>query len=543
VDDGSVGVDQRRFTRLLSRHRLLIAVCLVLGLIAGLGLALSSGKTFVATSELRVDNPLTLSDVLATSSSNRTTVTVPDQISVLKSDAVKARADQALNGRTKYSTSFAPEANGDVVSVSATASNKALAHDAAAAYTNAYLDILAARNRPLFDDAVKQLTSSITDANNQVAILNQTLASATSSSTLDAVRAQVSTNQTQLLQRRTDLQRQLDQVQLSRSVSPSGDAAIVSEPSTVSSSGPIKTMLIGGVLGLLIGLALAGFQEGRSGRIADASDVQEAGIPVVARVKSGLPRRMRTASAALSPGDDVGAYRGAAVVLAPPHSTEIARRWLVTTPESDGAAAAVLSGRLGRQVARLGRRVVLVDCDGEQGSGKGRAGHGEPLGLAEVLSGDLDVERALRVDPSSGVTLLTAGRGLATLSEPLASPGFARLVDGLAERFDVVIVTGVPVGRSADAELVAPLVDLVVLAVQSGVTRRKSLVDAVGRLDGVVRDASVVAVLLGGGSAGPAGGGTARGQEALEPARQRRRAPAVGGLSLQRSVRLNPNEA
>lgn len=533
MDDGTVGLDQRRFARLVRRHRVLIAACVVIGLLAAAALAISGGKTYVASTQLRVDSPLTLNDLLSTNTTTRATVTVSDQVAVLKSDAVRSRVRQQLGGKGKYSANFASAANGDVVAITVTARKSSVAHDAAAAYTTAYLDILAEQNRPLFDAAVRQLSASINDANRQVQTLNQTLASATSSSSLDSVRAQVSSNQMQLLQRRTDLQRQLDQVELARSVSPSGSAAVVSAPSTVSGSGPLKKTLVGGVLGLLVGLVLASVREGRSGRIVDASDVADLGLEVVARVSAPIPRRIRTAAAAaVAAGDDGKAYRGAAVVLAPPHGANVPRRWLVTAAESDGNASAVLAGRLARQVAQLGRSVVMIDCAVEQGRGQAAAAD-KPVGLSEVLRGGTPLERALRKDASSGVTLLSAGQVLSSLVEPLASPQFAQVLEQLSSRFSVVIVTGVPIGRSADADLLAPLADVIVLAVESGVTRKRALAEALDRLAGVVPDGRLVGVLVGDRRGAGTSGGDGH-KEAVQPVASRERRPAMGGLVPQR---------
>ncbi len=524
MDDGTIELDQRRLGRLLGRHTALIVLCVLLGIIVAAALAVAKGTSYTATTQLRVASPLTLNDVIGqnTSSGSRPGVSLQDQVAVLQSDTIRDRVQQTVGRGRSFTPAFSAGNTGEVVNIEVTAKTRQLASAAAAAYTKAYLDVLAERNRPLFDAAIQQLNESIQGVNQQVLVLTRPLASATSS-TLDSVRAQVSDAQSQLLQRRTELQTQLDTVQLQRSVAPSGNAAVISEPSTSRGNGLLRTSLIGGLVGLFLGLGLAALRESRSGRIVETADAESAGLPVAADIPVALPRKIRSAIAALAAGDDTGAYRGAAVTLAPPHSTEIPRRWLVTTPDATGLSASVLAGRLARQVASLGRTVVMVDCDASAGRVGVPSQNGLP-GLGEILRGEVALMQGLQADRSSGVSVITAGRDLAGIGEPLASPAFAAMLTALSERFDVVIVTGTPLGRSADADVVAPLVDLVVVALQRNVTRRRAVEQTRRRLAPVLGDAALVAVLLGathsaGQWRGPSGGN--RAEESAEAARKK----------------------
>lgn len=540
MDEGTIELDQRRFGRLLVRHTALIVLCVLLGLLIAAAIAVSKGSTYTASSQLRVASPLTLNDVIgqSTTSTTRSGVSLQDQVAVLQSDTIRDRVQQAVGGRN-FTPAFAAGNTGEVVDIQVTAKSRELAGDAAAAYSRAYLDVLAERNRPLFDAAAQQLNGSLESINAQVLTLNRTLASATTS-TLDSVQAQVSDSQSQLLQRRTELQTRLDTVQLQRTVAPSGNAAVISEPSTSRGNGILRTALVGALLGLFAGLGLAGLREARSGRIVETADAEAAGLPVVADIPVAMPKKVRSAIQALGAGDDAVAYRGAAVTLAPPHSSDIPRRWLVTTPESNGASAAVLAGRLARQVASLGRTVVLVDCETSAVSRGGVPAQSGLPGLGEILRGELPLMKGLQADRGSGVSVITAGRDLAGIGEPLASPAFAGLLEALSERFDVVIVTGTPLGRSADADVVAPLVSLVVVALQRNVTRRRAVQQTRRRLAPVLGDAALVGVLVGskhsrGQWRGPSGGNRVETTEAAErtPARQMRVAlnPSAAGAS------------
>lgn len=520
MDDGTMNLDQRRFGRLVSRHALLILIAVIVGAGVGLGLTFAKPVNYAATTQLRVANPLTLTDILGTSNNTNTTVvTVADQIAVLGSDSVKAQVESRIGQSSGANASFSSPSTGQVVTIRATAKTRDLASKVASAYTQTYLDNLAVRNTPLFNSAIAQLNDTIKSIDSQVAVLQSALKTA-NSSTLQQIEAEISPQVQQLEARRTDVSRQLNSVQLARVVTPSGNASVVSAPTTSKNGSGITTTLIGAVVGLLLGLLLAGIREARYGRVVDLADVERYGLPVIASVPAPLPRRIRTAVQALAAGRDAAAYREAAVLLAPPHAADVAKRWLVTSADRDGVAGAVLAGRLARRVAQMGRRVVLVDCAaGLRGRNAGATG--QP-GISEVLRGEVPITHALQLDVNSNVAVLGPGNGFANLPEPLASSAFAGLLDSLADRFDIILITGAPFEQSADAYVLAPLVNLIVVALHSGVTRRKSIEQASARLASVVGDARVEAILVGARKGGFArGGGPEDGVRVIEePQRQ-----------------------
>jgi Mrp family chromosome partitioning ATPase/capsular polysaccharide biosynthesis protein len=496
VDDGTMTLDQRRFGRMVSRHALLILITIVVGVAVAAGLTLTKATSYTATTQLRVANPLTLNDVLGNvnTSNGGTVVTVADQIAVLQSDSVKDQVKSRVGPGASFGVSFFTPGTGQVVTVKATAKSRDGASKVAAAYTQTYLDNLAVRNTPLFTSASTQLTGDIKAIDSQVTVLTKTLARA-SATTLNRVNARVGPQITQLLNSRNDLSKQLNSVELARSVTPSGNGFVVSAPTTVKDGSSTTTIIIGALVGLLLGLLLAGIREARFGRIVDEKDAERLGLPVVATVATPLPRRVRTAATALAGDRDTPAYRASSVLLAPPHASEIPRHWLVTSVDRDGVAGAVLAGKLARLVAQTGRRVALVDT---AAAGQPRAAAGPHAGLAEVLRGEVAISQSLALDGDSKVTVMGPGVGLQALSEPLAGAAFAGVLDSLGDHFDVIILSGAPLEQSADAYVLLPLVNLVVVALHRGVTRRRSLEDAIPRLAAVGSGARLAAILVGG---------------------------------------------
>ncbi len=525
VDDGTVNLDQRRFGRLVSRQAWLVLLCIILGAAVGAALTFTKDKTYTATTQLRVANPLTLPEITGGSSgnSNTTVVTLSDQVALLNSDTVKNQVESRV-GASDFTTAFASGNTGQVVTINVTSKSADVASRAAETYTKLYLENLASRNAPLFAATISQLNSTLKSLDDQIAVLQEALKAATSTN-VNVIEAQVKPQVDQLESRRSDVAKQLYAVQLAQAATPSGNATVLSPPTTSKNGHSITTIAVGAVVGLALGLLFAGFREARFGRVVDESDVERFGIPVLATVAAPIPRRVRSAVAALATGRDVPAYREAAVLLAPPHTTDIPRRWLIAGVDGDGTAGAVLTGRLARQIAQMGRRVALVECSA--GVRRSGANASQP-GLAEVLRGEVPLTQGLALDGSSNVAVMTAGNNLASLPEPLASRAFAGVLDGLGDRFDIVILTGNPLEQSADAYLLAPLVDLMVMALHSGVTRRDALRDASPRLAAIIGDTRLESVLMSRGKRRLMGRGPGAGEPVAEPVKRPAAEPARG---------------
>src|SRR4051812_10690322 len=100
-------------------------------------MAVAKGATYTASTQLRVASPLTLNDVIGqnttSSSSTRSGVALQDQVSVLQSDTIRNRVEQAVGRGRSFTPSFSAGTTGEVVNIQVTANTRELASDAAAA--------------------------------------------------------------------------------------------------------------------------------------------------------------------------------------------------------------------------------------------------------------------------------------------------------------------------------------------------------------------------------------------------------------------------
>jgi capsular exopolysaccharide synthesis family protein len=127
-------------------------------------------------------------------------------------------------------------------------------------------------------------------------------------------------------------------------------------------------------------------------------------------------------------------------------------------------------------LASTGLKVLVIDADLRHPSHHSIFTLNNEEGLSTILSEGFtkeDVFSAIRYDPDSAVSVLTAGPQRNNPSELVGSEEMARLLATVSNSFDHVIIDAPPIAYFAESALLASLVDGVVLVVGSGKTSRK----------------------------------------------------------------------
>jgi len=147
-----------------------------------------------------------------------------------------------------------------------------------------------------------------------------------------------------------------------------------------------------------------------------------------------------------------------------------------------------LSMNIMRTMAKLGRRVAMVDCDLRRSSivehyGILFSGGGEAMGLSHLLAGMADEDSVIYETDIPGAYLVPAGRNVSNSLPLLNSSRFQALMRSLGERFDYVIVDAPPIGMVIDAAQIAKYCDGTLLVVGYNSVRRQELIDAKEQID------------------------------------------------------------
>ena len=135
----------------------------------------------------------------------------------------------------------------------------------------------------------------------------------------------------------------------------------------------------------------------------------------------------------------------------------------------------------------LDRRVLLVDCDLRKPKIHRALGIRPEAGLAEVLSGEVPLEKAIvRVEgPFEGGALdvLPVRQTPSNPSELLASAKFKTLVEELSRRYPLVILDTPATLALPDAKTVSELADGIVMVVRADATPQEDVEAALDILD------------------------------------------------------------
>jgi len=123
---------------------------------------------------------------------------------------------------------------------------------------------------------------------------------------------------------------------------------------------------------------------------------------------------------------------------------------------------------LAHVLAAAGRKVLLVDCDLRRGQLHRQFGLQRTPGVSDVVSGEVQLEDAIRPTPVERLWILSTGRIPPNPAELLSSQRFEALLANASERFDLVVVDTPPLLAVTDAMLVARLAGVNLLVLRAG---------------------------------------------------------------------------
>jgi len=159
---------------------------------------------------------------------------------------------------------------------------------------------------------------------------------------------------------------------------------------------------------------------------------------------------------------------------------------LITSPGPAEGKTTVVQN-LGIALAETGRRVLLVDADFRRPHLHREFSLPNEWGLIDLLCED----QPLSEYPPESLGSFTGLPGLSILpnrvtqnnvSKALYSPRLRTILETLTKRYDMVLVDAPPLLSVADARIIAPLTDALILVLRSGVTSRESALEAYQRI-------------------------------------------------------------
>jgi capsular polysaccharide biosynthesis protein/Mrp family chromosome partitioning ATPase len=470
----------------------------LLGGIVGLLLAFEfmalSGKTYESTASVLVSATNTGDSSDVEGSRTNGAINLDTEAQLVTSLDVATRAKALLKAAedprelTQNVRSVVPP-NTSILQISYSAPTPEDAQRGAQAFAQAYLDNRGTTAKAAVASQIKALQGQIAQVSrNLQEVAGKKAALPTSSPDYQYATAQENTYTQQIGQ----LNSRLNPL-VTTEVTPGRIITTAKLPTSATDPNPRVYLPSGLLLGLLFGLGFAGLLQRVDKRIHSEADVRRAvDLPVIASVPISKPEGLAAAFLAPS-GRAAQAFRRLRNLLVSRVPTT--GKIVLVAGTSRGLSGSVVAANLAGTLARAGSNAVVVCADANSRI-LPLVGLRDSAGLSEALVGTVDLSLVRR--PLNGLSRLQVigpGMNRDTLAERVQSEAFIDLLETLRqERSAFIIVEAPPTSSTADAQALAALADVVILAVETQQSVRSHLVDAMAQLDRVQAD--VLGVVL-----------------------------------------------
>lgn len=295
--------------------------------------------------------------------------------------------------------------------------------------------------------------------------------------------------QTQLVDRRTELTQRRDEIAIDAELA-SGAVALLQpaeQAAEFSDTSPTRVMAVAIALGVIAAFGISYLVELRRRRFRDRLEPQAilsrpllADIPSFddEHLRSVLPVRESPASAAAE------GFRFAAAAIEEAMRNQHAKTVLfISSTVGHGKSTSIVNTAMAD--ARRGHSVLLMDCDFATQDAARLALGAEPVtrsGLVDVLEDGVQFYKALtNLSLGEQASLSLLGQGTRPAGAANLGRDFQELLARTSAEFDVVFVDSPPLLQVAYASTLANQVDALVVVVSHG-TQVREMEDLVGRL-------------------------------------------------------------
>lgn len=180
-------------------------------------------------------------------------------------------------------------------------------------------------------------------------------------------------------------------------------------------------------------------------------------------------------------------FRGTLASILRNQASDKSQKMIMVTSAGPAEGKTTVVQNLGIALAETGRRVLLVDGDFRRPHLHREFSLSNDWGLIDLLTED----QPLSEYPPEQLGVFTGLPGLSILpnrvsqhnvSKALYSARLRTILESLAKRYDMVLVDAPPLLSVADARIIAPLTDALILVLRCGVTNRDSAMEAYQRI-------------------------------------------------------------
>ena len=484
--EASRPADVSHYLGVFRRHWWIALIATGAGLGAGVALTKALPKTYESSASVLVQ--ALDQDTNAQGGRTKGAVNLDTEAQLVRSGAVATGAAKLLR-TTRSPIDLAKDvtvevpANTTVLVITFQAGKPQDAQSGAHAFAEAYLQNRQNTAQSGLDEQIKTLTAKVKQLTSTLTGINSRLAGA----------AKGSPDQSNLMSLRSNSQNQLNGLtgrlnELTTTTVGAGD--IISDarlPDTPTSPNPMVDLATGGMVGLLLGVALAFLRERFDRRLRSAADVRDRGqVHVLAALDERTTPHFDEVLQPYGPGGRVfNRLRNEILATLSPSDQVI-----VVAGTSRGSAATLVAANLAAALARTGSDVVLIgahlpDSVVDVAPLARMLGVSAMPGLSDLLAGRVGLARALQRTPRiPSLRVITTG-GAATAAGLMQSQRLKDTLEALRRQGGYVVIEAPSTSSGADAQGLASLADAALLAVELRKSRRPALLDAAEQLQRV----------------------------------------------------------
>jgi capsular exopolysaccharide synthesis family protein len=281
-----------------------------------------------------------------------------------------------------------------------------------------------------------------------------------------------------------------DLIQLSPSkISPPIIAADANLPGKPSSPNKALNAALGLAIGLILGIGIAFLREMLSDELRGRADFEEhAGVPVLAVIPKVASWRRKSEAKLITLDQPKSVVSEAYRTLRTSILFSAMQRGLHTimvASANAGEGKSTTAANLAVVLADSGKRVVLISADLRKPRLHKFFGLETEPGLSNALAGESTVWDTLQAPQIENLRVMVSGPVPARPTELLQSEAMGELVADLRDVSDFVIIDTSPILPVADALVLAPLVDGILLVADASITTRSAVTHTRELLDQV----------------------------------------------------------
>lgn len=248
----------------------------------------------------------------------------------------------------------------------------------------------------------------------------------------------------------------------------------------------VLNLVVAAVIGLLLGVALAVAREILDRTIRTADHVGElTDSPVLASI--GFDNDIKAAPLLTDLGGFAARTEAFRLLRTNLQFIDLDHppRCLVITSAVPGEGKTMTSTNLAVALAQTGRNTLIIDADLRRPRVASTLGLDPAIGLTTALVGKTEIHDAIQVHEPSGLHVLASGAKPPNPTEILQSKITHDLIRRLRSSYDMVIIDAPPLLPVADASVLSPQADGVILVVRHGKTTKDQVQEAINRMNQV----------------------------------------------------------